>query len=174
MAVVGGGNSAFTAVHDLLGFASEVHLIHRKKDFTADSALVQEILKAKNVTFHTLIIVRSFLGTDKLTGVRLESVDGMDRFDLNVDGVFLEIGLTPNSDPLKGLIELNEVGEVSVKKDQSTSVKGLFAAGDVTDVEEKQISIAVGQGALAALTAHKYIVQNKLSKSKNGLTKSWQ
>ncbi len=86
----------------------------------------------------------------------------------------MEIGLTPNSDPLKSLVELNQVGEVPVKKDQSTSVKGLFAAGDVTDVEEKQISIAVGQGALAALTAHKYLVQNKFSKSENGLRESWQ
>lgn len=174
VAVVGGGNSAFTAIRDLLGFASEVHLIHRKKDFRADNMLVQEILKAKNVTFHTQMIVQSFLGTEKLTGVRLESVDGKDRYDLIVDGIFLEIGLTPNSDPLKGMIELNEVGEVPVKKDQSTSVKGLFAAGDVTDVEEKQISIAVGQGALAALTAYKYLVQNKFSKSENSLKESWQ
>ena len=120
------------------------------------------------------MIVRSFLGTDKLTGVRLESVDGKDRYDLNVDGVFLEIGLTPNSDRLKGLVELNEAGEVPVNKDQSTSVKGLFAAGDVTDVEEKQISIAVGQGASAALAAHKYLVQNGLAKTKIGLREPWQ
>ena len=104
----------------------------------------------------------------------LESVDGKDRLDLSVDGVFLEVGLTPNSDPLKGLIELNEWGEVPVDRDQSTRMKGLFAAGDVTDVREKQISIAVGQGALAALTAHRYLVENKLTKSKIGLKESWQ
>jgi alkyl hydroperoxide reductase subunit F len=174
LAVVGGGNSAFTAAHDLLGFASEIHLIHRRKDFKADEALVQEVLNARNVTVHTPMIVRSFLGTDKLTGVRLESIDGKERYDLNVDGVFLEIGLTPNSDPLKGLVELNEAGEVPVNRDQSTSVKGLFAAGDVTDIEEKQISIAVGQGATAALAAHKYLVQNRLITAKTGLKESWQ
>jgi alkyl hydroperoxide reductase subunit F len=174
VAVVGGGNSAFTAVRDLLSFASEIHLIHRRKDFRADAALVQEVLKAKNITVHTPMIIRSFLGKDKLTGVRLESVDHTDRYDLNVDGVFLEVGLTPNTTPLKDLVELNERGEIPVKKDQSTSVKGLFAAGDATDVEEKQISIAIGQGALAALTTHKYLIQNGLTQSKIGLKEQWQ
>lgn len=161
VAVIGGGNSAFTAVRDLLNFASEIHLIHRREEFRADEVLVQEARRAKNVTFHTPMVVRSFLGKDKLTGVRLESVDGKERFDLNVDGVFLEIGLAPNTGPLKGLVELNNRGEVPVNKDQSTTVEGLFAAGDVTDVEEKQISIAVGQGALAALTAYKYLVAKR-------------
>ena len=174
VAVVGGGNSAFTAARDLLSFASEIHLIHRRKEFRADAELVQEVLKAKNITIHTPMIVRSFLGKDKLTGVRLESVDGKERYDLNVDGVFLEVGLTPNTSPLKGLVELNERGEVPVNRDQSTSVKGLFAAGDATAVEEKQISIAVGQGALAALTAHKYLIQNGLTRSKIGLKEPWQ
>jgi alkyl hydroperoxide reductase subunit F len=174
VAVVGGGNSAFTAVRDLLNFASEVHLIHRQNVFRADEALVQEVTSAKNIILHTPMIVSSFLGKDKLTGVRLESVDGNDKLDLNVDGVFLEIGLTPNSSPLDGLIKLNEWGEVPVSRDQSTSMKGLFAAGDVTDVREKQISVAVGQGALAALTAHRYLVENKLTKSKIELNEPWQ
>ena len=71
VAVVGGGNSAFTAVRDLLNFASEVHLIHRQNEFKADEALVQEVARAKNVIFHTPMIVNSFLGKEKLTGVRL-------------------------------------------------------------------------------------------------------
>jgi alkyl hydroperoxide reductase subunit F len=174
VAVVGGGNAAFTAARDLLSFASEVHLIHRRKQFKADEALVKEVLGAKNVVLHTPMVVRSFFGENKLAGLTLESVDGRDRFDLNVDGVFLEIGLTPNSDPLKGLLQLNDRGEVPVNRDQSTSVVGLFAAGDVTDVEEKQIAIAVGQGALAALSAHKYLAQSGLTKSKISLRESWQ
>ncbi len=173
VAVVGGGNSAFTAVRDLLSFASDVHLIHRRKEFRVDKALVEEIAQAKNVTFHTPMIVTAFLGKEKLTGVRLQSVDGEDRLDLNVEGVFLGIGLTPNSVPLKGLVELNEWGEVRVDRDQSTNVKGFFAAGDVTDVREKQISVAVGQGTVAALSAHRYLVENRLSKSKIGLRETW-
>ncbi len=174
VAVVGGGNSAFTAARDLLSFASEVHLIHRRDEFRADEALIREVRKSPKVSFHTPMIINSFLGEDRLTGVRLESVDGKDRFDLKVDGVFLEIGLTPNTEPLKGLVELNEWNEVPTNRDQSTKTQGLFAAGDVTDIKEKQISIAVGQGASAALATHKYLVENRLTKSSIGLKESWQ
>lgn len=167
VAIVGGGNSAFTAARDLIKFASEIHLIHRRKEFRADEVLLQGAQRAENVTFHTSMVVRSFLGKDKLSGVRLESIDGKKKVDLNVEGVFLEIGLTPNTKPLKGLIELNSRREVPVNKDQSTTLEGLFAAGDVTDVEEKQISIAVGHGALAALTAYKYLIEKKHTNSKS-------
>ncbi|MDO8805285.1 MAG: FAD-dependent oxidoreductase [Elusimicrobiota bacterium] len=174
VAVVGGGNSAFTSARDLLGFASEIHLVHRRPDFRADAALVQEVRSAPNVTFHTPMEVQEYLGADRLTGLRLESPDGKEKLDLAVDGVFLEIGLTPNSAPLKNFIQLNPVGEVPVDRAQNTAEKGLFAAGDVTDTEEKQISIAVGQGALAALSAYKYLADNKLTKSKVGLKEAWQ
>ena len=174
VAVVGGGNSAFTSVRDLINFASEIHLVHRKKEFRADASLIEEAQKAKNVTFHNPVEVREFLGEDKLTGIRLESIDSKEKLDLPVDGVFLEIGLTPNSMPLKDLIELNKFGEIPANRDQSTQLKGLFAAGDVTDVEEKQISVAVGQGALAALTAYKYLLENKLTKSKSDTKELWQ
>jgi len=173
VAVVGGGNSAFTSVRDLLYFASEVHLIHRRNEFSADETLMREVRQAKNVFFHTRTEVREFLGTDKLTGVRLESVDKKEQFDLQVEGVFLEIGLTPNSAPVKDLVMLNERSEIIVSRDQSTYLKGFFAAGDVTDVEEKQIAIAVGQGALAALSAYKYLTENKFVKNKN-LIEDWQ
>ncbi|HML02855.1 MAG TPA: FAD-dependent oxidoreductase, partial [Candidatus Bathyarchaeia archaeon] len=174
VAVVGGGNSALTSVRDLSSFASEIHLIHRRKDFRADAALVQEVLKAKNVTVHTPMVVRDFLGKEKLTGIRLESADSKEKYDLNVEGVFLEIGLTPNTSPLNGLAKLNEQGEISVNRDQSTNVKGLFAAGDATDVQEKQISIAVGQGTQAALSAHKYLLENGLTQSKIAPKENWE
>lgn len=77
-----------------------------------------------------------------------------------MDGVFLEIGLIPNSGPVRDLVDLNEAGEIPVDRDQATSVDGLYAAGDVTEVEEKQISIAVGQGATAALAAYKYLMRS--------------
>jgi alkyl hydroperoxide reductase subunit F len=174
VAVVGGGNSALTATRDLLSYASEIHIVHRREEFTADATLVQEVLQAKNVTFHAPMIVRSFLGENKLTGISLESADGKERLDLNVDGVFLEVGLTPNTDPLKGFIQLNEHGEVPVNRNQSTAVEGFFAAGDATDVDEKQITVAVGQGAQAALAAHRYLFQHELTKSRIGPKDTWQ
>jgi alkyl hydroperoxide reductase subunit F len=174
VAIVGGGNSAFTSARDLLNFASEIHLIHRRNEFRADSELVTAVLKANNVKVHIPMIVHSFLGEDKLTGVRIQSVEKKKQQDIEVDGVFLEIGLSPNTGPAKSLIKLNKWNEVPIQKDQSTDVAGFFAAGDVTDVAEKQISIAVGDGAKAALAAHRYLVENKFTKSTVGVKEAWQ
>jgi alkyl hydroperoxide reductase subunit AhpF len=76
---------------------------------------------------------------------------------LEVGGVFVEIGLVPNSEPVKGLAALNQTGEVTVNSNCETGVPGLYAAGDVTDVPEKQIVVAAGEGAKAALQAHRYL-----------------
>jgi alkyl hydroperoxide reductase subunit F len=160
IAVVGGGNSAFTAVRDLLRYAKELHLIHLSDKFDADPVLVDEISRAKDagkVRFHLHNRVREYLGNEQLVGIRLVSVDGEARYDLAVEGVFLEIGLEPNSAPVATLVALNERGEVPVNRDQSTMVPGLFAAGDVTDEREKQIVVAAGAGAKAALAADRYL-----------------
>jgi NADH-dependent peroxiredoxin subunit F len=157
VAVVGGGNSAFTAARDLLTFAREVHLIHMLGDFQADPVLVEEVRKSPRVIVHLKTQIREFVGDAELSGVRVAAVDGSDRYDLPVDGVFLEIGLVPNSEPIAGLVELNANAEVPVGRDQSTAVAGLFAAGDVTDEPDKQIIVAAGAGARAALTADRYL-----------------
>ncbi len=174
VAVVGGGNSAFTAARDLLRFASEVHLIHRGDEFKADEQLVQEVTSAKNLIIHRSANVKAFLGKEKLTGVRISASGGESGEDLLVDGIFLEIGMIPNSDPLKGLVELNERGEIPVKLDMSTTFPGLFAAGDVTESKDKQIAIAVGQGAQAALSAYKYLYSKGLTKNKEEFKELWQ
>jgi glutaredoxin-like protein len=157
VAVVGGGNSAFTAARDLVHYASEIHIIHVLEDFQADPVLVEEVRRAPQVVLHLSSRVREFLGDDRLTGVRIESADGATGTDLAVEGVFLEIGLEPNTDPVQGLVPLNGAGEIPVGKDQSTAVPGFFAAGDVTDEPEKQIVVAAGAGAKAALAAGRYL-----------------
>lgn len=162
VAVIGGGNSAFTAARDLLGHARQIHVVNILKDFQADEALMEEVTRARNVTLHGGMRVVEFLGVEKLSGVRLVSVEGSDRLDLNVEGVFLEIGLVPNSAPVKDLVRLNRDGEVVTGRDQSTSVPGFFAAGDVTDEREKQIVVAAGAGAKAALAAYHYLLDQKL------------
>ena len=172
VAVVGGGNSALTAARDLLRFASELHLIHRGEKLSADEDLVKEASTDKKLKLHLKTNVLAFLGEDKLTGVRINS-DGKPE-DLLVDGVFLEVGLIPNSAPLIGLVQLNERGEVPVAMDMSTSFPGFFAAGDVTDVKDKQISIAIGQGAQAALSAYEYLHSNGLTKEKRESREDWQ
>jgi len=166
VAVIGGGNSAFTAARDLISYAKEIHIVNVLKDFQADPVLFEEVMKARHVTLHSGMRVVEYLGKERLAGVRLEPVKGTDRLDLNVDGVFLEIGLLPNSSPVKDLVKLNDQGEIEVKRDQSTSVPGFFAAGDVTDETEKQIVVAAGAGAKAALTAYNYLLDHKLLKVK--------
>lgn len=173
VAVVGGGNSAFTAVRDLLAFASEVHLIHRRQTFSADAALVDEIRGHPTMIFHTPYEVVSFIGDAFLEGVGIVSRDDKMEETLEVDGVFLEIGLSPNSGPVKALIELNERGEISVHADRSTSLPGFFAAGDVTDIPEKQISVAVGHGALAALSAYEYLAERGVVIRRPELESAW-
>ena len=160
VAVVGGGNSAFTAARDLLPWAREIHIINILPDFQADPVLIEEVTASDKVKLHPSTHVRAFLGDEQLTGIRLESEDGSERRDLPVEGVFLEIGLVPNSEPLKELVELDGAGQVPVRRDGSTAVPGLFAAGDVTDVPDKQIVIAAGMGALAALAAERYLKRN--------------
>ncbi len=159
VAIIGGGNSAFTAARDLLYYAREIHIVNIMEDFQADAVLVDTVRAAPQVKLHPAMRVLSFLGEDRLSGVRLESVDGLTRTDLAVEGVFLEIGLMPNSLPVQGLVPLNEADEIAVNRDQSTAVPGFFAAGDVTDEPEKQIVIAAGAGARAALSAHRYLFQ---------------
>ena len=176
VAVVGGGNSAFTAARDLVGFASDIYLIHRRDAFTADAALVREVSKAGNVTLFTKTIVTEILGDETFEGIRLAAVDngaGADQ-ELKVDGMFLEIGLIPNSAPVKATVELNERGEIPINHRNETAVRGLFAAGDVTDVFEKQICIAVGDGAKAALAAHEYLLEHQLTESKVKVGDAWE
>ena len=157
VAVVGGGNSAFTAARDLLPWAREIHIINILPDFKADPVLIEEVTAHDNVHLHPSTHVRAYLGEGRLTGVRLESEDGSERTDLAVEGVFLEIGLVPNSQPVAHLVELDGQKQIPVERDGSTSVPGLFAAGDVTDAPDKQIVIAAGAGAEAALAAERYL-----------------
>jgi thioredoxin-disulfide reductase len=173
VAVVGGGNSAFTAVRDLLSFASEVHLIHRQETFTADAALAAEVEGHPRVVVHVPCEVDSFLGDKRLAGVAIRSLQDGQVETLEVDGVFLEIGLTPNTGPVRDLVKLNGRGEIPVRADGSTTVPGFFAAGDVTDVPEKQISVAVGQGALAALAAYTYLVERGVVARRPELEADW-
>ena len=136
--------------------------VEPKRTVLITPALVEEIRDHPAVTFHTPYQVLSFSGDERLAGIEIQPVDGGESEVLEVDGVFLEIGLSPNTGPVVDTVPLNERGEVLVNPDRSTEMPGFFAAGDVTDVAEKQISVAVGDGALAALTAYKYLLDKKL------------
>ncbi len=154
--VAGGGNSALEAALDMVKIAEHVDLVSLTP-LTGDTILIGQLADAKNLSIFTEHQILEINGKDLVEGVRIKELKSGEEKHLNVTGVFIEIGLVPNSDAVRGLIELNEQGEVPVTPSCATTVPGLYAAGDVTDVPEKQIIVAAGEGAKAALQAHRYL-----------------
>ena len=156
VAVVGGGNSALEAVLDLVKITEHVDMVSLTM-LTGDKVLIDQIKDAKNLDIYLEYQAERIEGHDFVTGMVIKDLKSQKGKRLNVSGIFIEIGLVPNSEPLKDLIELNKWGEVPISCSGETKVPGLYAAGDVTDVPEKQIVIAAGEGAKAALQAHHYL-----------------
>ncbi len=156
VAVVGGGNSALEAILDLLKIAKHVNLISLTP-LTGDKVLSNQLKGAKKLSIFLEHETVEIKGKEFVEGIRIKGLKAGKEKELEVGGVFIEIGLVPNSDALKGLAKLNKGGEVIVTPRNETSVPGLYAAGDVTDVPEKQIIVAAGEGAKAALQAHRYL-----------------
>lgn len=156
VAVIGGGNSALTSALDLVRIAKHVDLISLTP-LTADPILIERFKEAPNTSVLTEYSVERIEGHQFVEGVMLKSLKTGEIRRLDVTGVFVEIGLAPNSKPVKDLVELNELGEIVITCNCETSQPGLYAAGDVTNVPEKQIVIAAGEGAKAALQAHRYM-----------------
>jgi len=160
--VAGGGNSAFTTVLDLVKVEAEVTLINFIKGWQADGPLQERVEQTGTVSmldYHQIVKIE---GKDKVTGVVVKNRESEKEEKLKTDGVFVEIGLLPNNQSVKNLVELNDQGEVIVDCSSQTSVQGLYAAGDVTTVPHKQIVIAAGEGAKAALSAYNYLVNKSL------------
>ena len=156
VAVIGGGNSAIEAVLDMAKIAEHVNLVSLAS-LTADPILVNQLPGIKNLTSLIGYQTEKINGQELVDGVVIKNVKSEEEKRLAVTGVFVEIGLIPNSDPVKELLPLNKLREVPVSCFCETTVPGLYAAGDVTDVPEKQIIIAAGEGAKAALQAHRYL-----------------
>jgi len=156
VAVVGGGNSALEAALDMVKIAEHVDLVSLTP-LTGDAILVDKLADAKNLSIFTEHQTEKIEGQDFVKGVLIKDLKSGQRKRLEVTGVFIEIGLVPNSEPVSGLVELNKWGEVPINCSCETIVPGLYAAGDVTDIPEKQIVVAAGEGAKAALQAHRYL-----------------
>lgn len=154
--VVGGGNSALEAALDMVKIAEHVYLVSLTP-LTGDPILIKRLSGAKNLTVLTEHQTMEIKGKDLVEGALVKNLKSGEEKYLEVSGVFIEIGLVPNSDAVKTLIKLNKLGEVPVSCDCETTMPGLYAAGDVTDVPEKQIIVAAGEGAKAALRAHRYL-----------------
>ena len=156
VAVIGGGNSALEAAEDMVKIAKHVYLVSLTP-LTGDQILIDKVKAANNLTMFMEHEVLEIKGESLVKGIKVRDLKSKQQRELDVGGVFIEIGLIPNSEPFKGIVHLNSFGEIEVSCANETGVPGLFAAGDVTNVPEKQIVVAAGEGAKAALKAHRYL-----------------
>lgn len=159
VAVIGGGNSAAQSVLDLLHYASEVHLISLS-ELTADPVLIDRLKEQPKLKTYLEYSVIEIKGSQVVERLVIEAVKSKQRLEIPVQGVFIEIGLDPNTEFLNELVEQNEAREIKIDCDCRTNLPGLFAAGDATTVPEKQIIIAAGEGAKAALKAWEFLVKS--------------
>ena len=156
VAVVGGGNSALQTAIEMSELVSSVDLIVRTT-IKADPVYVEKMKTKKNVTVHLHSQVAEIEGDKFLSAIKIKSNKGIEK-KLTLDGVFIEIGWLPNTDMVEGLVALNPKKEIAVDCNGRSSVPGIFAAGDVTSVRSKQIIIAAGDGAKAALSVFDYLM----------------
>lgn len=161
VAVIGGGNSGVEAAIDLAGLVRHVTLVEFAESLKADDVLVRKLKSLPNVDVHTNARTTEIEGDgQKVTGLTFEDRATGRARTVDLAGVFVQIGLVPNTEFLKGAMELNRYGEIVVDEKCATSMPGVFAAGDATTVPYKQIVIAAGEGAKAALSAFDHLVRH--------------
>jgi thioredoxin-disulfide reductase len=171
VAVVGGGNSALDAAEVLSKIASKVYLVHRRDTFRAFEELVDEVKARENIEVLTSCEIKEIIGENKVEKLSvLNNQTGKIR-EIEVNGLFIEIGRIAHTDLVGGLVKRNPHNQIVVDEKCRTSHEGIFAAGDVTQTEFKQITVAVGQGTIAALAAYQYL-QLKQGRSANVMDRS--
>ncbi len=163
VAVIGGGNSGVEAAIDLAGIVGHVTLIEFDHDLRADAILQRKLRSLSNVTIITSAQTTEIHGDGtRVVGLSYQDRQGGDLHRVELDGVFIQIGLVPNTEWLEGTVALSRHGEIEVDARGQTSVPGVFAAGDATTVPYKQIIIAAGEGAKAALAAFDHLIRSSV------------
>jgi len=160
VAVIGGGNSGIEAAIDLAGIVNHVTVLEFMPTLKADAVLQESLFKLPNVTVLTNVQTKEITGTNKVDGITYVERDTGIEKHLDLQGVFVQIGLVPNTDWLRDIVECNNFGEIIVDAHGATNIPGVFAAGDCTNTSYKQIIIAMGSGATAALGAFDYLIRN--------------
>ncbi|SEE33642.1 alkyl hydroperoxide reductase subunit F [Pseudomonas coleopterorum] len=160
VAVIGGGNSGVEAAIDLAGIVAHVTLIEFDTQLRADAVLQRKLHSLPNVKVITSALTTEVTGDgQRVNGLRYKDRQSSEHHEIALEGIFVQIGLLPNTDWLKGTIELSNRGEIMVDARGETDLPGIFAAGDVTTVPYKQIVIAVGEGAKASLSAFDHLIR---------------
>jgi alkyl hydroperoxide reductase subunit F len=160
VAVIGGGNSGIEAAIDLAGVVEHVTVVEFADSLKADAVLVSKLKSLSNVDVHVNAQTTEITGDgQKVNGLSFKDRVSGEVHHLALEGVFVQIGLVPNTEFLKGTVELSKYGEIVVDAKCHTNLPGVFAAGDVTTVPYKQIVIAAGEGSKAALSAFDYLIR---------------
>ena len=157
--VVGGGDAALEEALFLTRFASQVYVVHRRNRLRAEKVFQERAFRHEKIEFVWDSVVTEIMGDGKVTGVRLQNVRTEEESVLETDGVFIYVGAIPNTGFLGGQVELDDRGYIVTDRLGHTSVPGVFAAGDVQERVLKQVSTAVGSGAMAATEAEKFIAE---------------
>ncbi len=158
VAVVGGGNAGLEAVVDLFPYASKIYLLHRRDVLKGDKLTEERVRSNPKVEIILNAETQEIVGNGLVTGLKYKDLKSGKTEELKLDGVFVEIGSLPNSDIVKGLVETTKQGEILVNhKTQATTEKGIWAAGDVSDVLYKQNNISAGDGVKAVLNIYDYL-----------------
>ncbi len=162
VAVIGGGDTAMEEAQFLTRMCRSVHLIHRRDSFRASKIMQQRTLDNDKITVHWNRQVKEVLGEDGVEGVMLEDTTGGPDEKLDVTGMFLAIGHQPNSQPFKGVLDMDDTGYITIAKPGSsyTSVEGIFACGDVADKIYRQAVTAAGTGCMAAIDAERWLAEH--------------
>jgi thioredoxin reductase (NADPH) len=157
VAVIGGGDTAITDALELSRHTKKVYLIHRRDQLRAGQVLEERAFAQPKLEFIWNTVVDGIIGDKVLEGLRLSNVKTGELSSLHVAGVFVAVGLTPNSQCFRGIVEVDDLGYIIVDGTMSTSAPGVFAAGDIRRNSARQIAAAVGDGATAALSAFRYL-----------------
>ena len=160
--VVGGGNSALEEAVSLTKYATRVTIVHQFDSFQAFEHAVEEVRKNPKIDFIMESVITAFYGNDNLESVDIRNLETGIVNNFKTDGTFIFIGYVPNTAFLKGKIDLNQWGEIVVRSDMSTSVEGVYAAGDSTAKRFRQVTTAIGDGTVAALAASNYLNELKV------------
>lgn len=160
VAVVGGGNSGVEAAIDLAGIVNHVTLLQNTGELIADTVLQERLRSLPNVTIITNALTSEITGDRTVNGIEYIDAVTKEKYHVALDGVFIQIGLLPNTEFLEGSVQLNERGEIVTDRNGATDIAGVFAAGDCANSAYKQIVISIGAGATAALSAFDYLIRH--------------
>lgn len=159
VAVVGGGNAALEAAEILSRIASKTYLLHRRDQFRAEEITLNKVKRDPKIELRTWAVVKEVKGEKTVKSILVEQTQEKRTEEIPVDGLFVEIGRVVQSTWIQNLVDLNDAGEILANPRGETRTPGLFAAGDVTNIPQKQVVSSAGQGCIAALSAYEYIVK---------------